>query len=65
MVLVDLGPLENSDLRDGLSQGGSLQGVDAVVLMRADHRTTSPSQIGNRTATPGGITFKSENFVAD
>ena len=68
MVLVDLGPLENSDVRDGLSRGGSLRGVDAVVLVR-DHRTTSQERLGEiqQQLAEAGITLAGiiENFVVD
>jgi Mrp family chromosome partitioning ATPase len=68
MVLVDLGPLENIDVRDGLSPGGSLRGVDAVVLVR-DHRTTSEERLGEiqRQLAEAGIALAGiiENFVAD
>jgi len=68
MVLVDLGPLENIDVRDGLSPGGSLRGIDAVVLVR-DHRTTSPERLGEiqRQLAEAGIALAGiiENFVTD
>ena len=68
MVLVDLGPLENIVVRDGLSPGGSLRGVDAVVLVR-DHRTTSEERLGEiqRQLAEAGIALAGiiENFVAD
>ena len=68
MVLVDLGPLENSEVRDGLSRGGNLRGVDAIVLVR-DHRTTSQERLGEiqQQLAEAGISLAGiiENFVAE
>ena len=65
-VLVDVGPLENAGIWEGLAGGGLFQSIDALVLVR-DHRITSQERLGEiqQQLAAAGIRLAGivENFV--